>query len=60
MDVVKEGAFFVIIHAGREIDVKFLSEDDAWRWADRNVDDQVFDEPNLFTPSAMAGDRAGT
>jgi len=41
---------FVIMHGGREVAEEFETEDDAWRWADRHIDDQVFDGPNDFSP----------
>jgi hypothetical protein len=47
MDVFKRSnGSFAIIHAGREIDKDFATEDEAWSWADRNIDDQMFDGPN--------------
>jgi hypothetical protein len=31
-----------------EVAQDFDSEDAAWSWADRNIDDQMFDDPNHF------------
>jgi hypothetical protein len=39
-----------IIHAGREVAEDFESEDEAWAWADKNIDDQMFDAPNHYSP----------
>lgn len=51
MDVFHKAAGqWVIVHAGKEIDQDFRSEEEAWAWADKHVDDQVFDEPNDFSP----------
>ena len=50
MITCREGAHFVIVHAGRVIDEKFPDRESAERWADRNIDDQMFDEPNTFSP----------
>ncbi len=52
MDVVRNpSGSFVIVHAGREIDHDFATEELAWKWADEHIDDQVFDSPNRFSPS---------
>ncbi len=50
MVTVREGSHFVIIHAGRVIDEVFSDRESAERWADCNIDDQMFDEPNWFSP----------
>lgn len=50
MITVREGSHFVIIHAGRVIDEKIPDRESAESWADRNIDDQMFDEPNTFSP----------
>ena len=50
MITCREVAHFVIVHAGRVIDEKFPDRESAERWADRNIDDQMFDEPNTFSP----------
>lgn len=50
MITVREGSHFVIAHAGRVIDEQFPDQESAERWADRNIDDQMFDEPNTFSP----------
>lgn len=50
MIIGPEGNHFVIIHAGRVIDEKFPDRESAECWADRNIDDQMFDEPNTFSP----------
>jgi hypothetical protein len=43
--------FFSIIHGGREVETPpFNTEADAWAWADRNIDDQMFDSPNTLAP----------
>ena len=46
----RDGCTYVIIHAGKEIDEDFNEEIDAWEWADKNIDDQVFDTPNRLSP----------
>lgn len=50
MDVVKrEDDKYDIIHNGKEVAAgPFVSEDAAWSWADRNIDDQTFDSPNTL------------
>ena len=40
---------WVIWHGGRLVDAEFATEAEAWAWADRNIDDQVFGEPNWFS-----------
>jgi hypothetical protein len=41
--------YFTIIHAGKEVDTPpFATEGEAYRWADANIDDQVFDSPNVL------------
>jgi len=50
MIVAREGEHFVIVHAGRVVDASFADRDAAEQWADRNIDDQMFDEPNSFSP----------
>lgn len=50
MIICREGAHYVIGHAGRVIDEKFPDRESAERWADCNIDDQMFDEPNEFSP----------
>lgn len=40
-----------IKHAGKEVVPDFATEAEAWRWADANVDDQVFDGPNNWSPA---------
>jgi hypothetical protein len=50
MITCREGAHFVIVHAGRVIDQKFHDQESAERWADKNIDDQMFDTPNSFSP----------
>lgn len=50
MDVVRDSnGTYQIVHAGKVIDREFTSEDEAWTWADHNIDDQVFDAPNWFS-----------
>lgn len=51
MKVVRRAPdYYVILHAGREVDAPpFATEDAAWSWADHNVDDQVFDDPNTLS-----------
>lgn len=47
MDVIrKSDGGWAIIHAGKEVDKDFVTENDAWSWADEFVDDQAFDSPN--------------
>lgn len=41
---------WIIMHGGKEVVENFESENAAYSWADRNIDDQVFDEPNWFSP----------
>lgn len=50
MITVREGAHFVIVHAGRVIDETFPDRESAEAWADANIDDQMFDKPNWFSP----------
>ncbi|CDX26756.1 hypothetical protein MPL3356_60537 [Mesorhizobium plurifarium] len=50
MTVERRGDHFVIVHAGRDVDFSFATEGEAWKWADANIDDQVFDTPNCFSP----------
>lgn len=50
MIVCREGAHFVIIHAGRVVDETFPDRESAERWGDHNIDDQMFDSPNYFSP----------
>lgn len=51
MDIVRtERGKWVIIHNGREVDRDFDTEGEAWKWADHNIDDQVFDGPNTKEP----------
>jgi hypothetical protein len=51
MDIIrKSDGKFVIIHAGREVSKDFETENDAWTWADANVDDQVLCTPNRLSP----------
>ena len=50
MVTVREGNHFVIIHAGRVIDEVFPDRESAEYWADCNIDDQIFDEPNWLSP----------
>lgn len=40
---------WVIVHGGKEVKETFDSEGDAYKWADKNIDDQVFDEPNWYS-----------
>jgi hypothetical protein len=55
MDVVRgKNGKYVIIHAGREVDKDFDTEGEAWHWADANIDDQVFDDPNWFTDKPIS------
>lgn len=51
MITIREGAHWVIIHAGRVIDKTFPDRDSAEIWADCNIDDQMFDAPNSFSPA---------
>lgn len=47
MDVARRSdGRFIIIHSGREVDADFDTQEGAWRWADANIDDQMFDSPN--------------
>lgn len=47
--VERAPGYFVIVHAGKEVDApNFTTEVDAWSWADDRVDDQMFDGPNTF------------
>lgn len=50
MITVREGAHWVIVHAGRVIDASFPDRESAERWADSNIDDQMFDSPNELSP----------
>jgi hypothetical protein len=50
MITCREGNYFVIVHAGRVIDQKFPDQESAEKWADDNIDDQMFDAPNSFSP----------
>ncbi len=50
MIVVNEGKHFVVVHAGRVIDETFPDRESAESWADSNIDDQMFDTPNTFSP----------
>lgn len=50
MVIEPRGDHFVIIHAGKEIDYSFSSEKEAWSWADKFIDDQMFDSPNDLSP----------
>lgn len=50
MNIEPRADHFVIVHAGKEIDFSFASEAEAWAWADANIDDQMFDSPNDFSP----------
>lgn len=42
--------WWIIQHAGKEIDKDFSTDVEAYGWADENIDDQVFDSPNDFSP----------
>jgi hypothetical protein len=37
-----------IIHSGRVVLQSFDTEEEAYSWANRNIDDQVFDNENTF------------
>ncbi len=50
MEIIQLDNLWAIAHAGKVVKKRFTSEDDAWSWADSNIDDQVFDEPNSFSP----------
>lgn len=50
MITCREGAHWIVVHAGRVIDEKFPDRESAEKWADCNIDDQMFDEPNTFSP----------
>lgn len=50
MDIVEHKGKWVIIHAGKEVAETFDTEADAWTWADKHIDDQVFDGPNDYSP----------
>jgi hypothetical protein len=50
MQIVEHNGVWIIRHGGREIAEDFETEDEAWSWADANVDDQVFDSPNHHYP----------
>lgn len=51
MDVIrKDSGEYRIVHAGREIDRRFETQRQALGWADRYIDDQLFDTPNAFCP----------
>ena len=50
MITCREGNHFIIIHAGRVIDEQFPDQASAEKWADCNIDDQMFDGPNTFSP----------
>jgi hypothetical protein len=56
MDIVERDGKHVIVHGGKTIKEKFKSEDDAWKWADRNIDDQMFDKPNTFSDPLVYDD----
>lgn len=49
MDIEPREDHFVIRHAGRIVNEQFPNEDAAWNWADANIDDQVFDQPNSWS-----------
>ena len=51
MDIIQRDNLWAIQHAGKIVAKRFTSEDEAWAWADRNIDDQVFDGPNDFSPA---------
>jgi hypothetical protein len=40
---------WIIWHGGHRVKKEFSSEREANRWADSNIDDQVFDSPNWFS-----------
>lgn len=51
MRIIQLDNLWAITHAGRVIAKRFTSYDEADRWADYNIDDQVFDGPNtLMSP----------
>jgi hypothetical protein len=50
MITCREGSHWVVIHAGRVIDARFPDRASAEAWADNNIDDQMFDAPNHFSP----------
>lgn len=51
MDILhSEDGGWVILHAGKIIDINFPTDLAAWSWADEHIDDQVFDGPNQFSP----------
>jgi hypothetical protein len=50
---------WVIHHGGHVIAETFATERDAERWADHNIDDQVFDNPNCFMPPLVYLPEAG-
>lgn len=50
MIIGREGNHYVIVHAGRIIDETFPDRDAAEKWADCNIDDQMFDAPNEWSP----------
>ena len=50
MNIVNYGNGWIILHANKIIDQTFDSEEQAWTWADDNIDDQVFDSPNTLSP----------
>ena len=41
---------WIIVHGGKEVKETFDSEREAYAWADKNIDDQMFDRPNWFSP----------
>lgn len=49
MKIISLDNLWAISHAGKLINKRFTSEDEAYKWADQNIDDQVFDEPNWFS-----------
>lgn len=49
MEIFEHDNLWAITHAGKVVAKRFTSEADAWAWADSNIDDQVFDEPNHFS-----------
>ena len=50
MITCREGNHFIVVHAGRVIDETLPDRESAERWADSNIDDQMFDEPNTLSP----------
>lgn len=51
MEVVRNhSGRWIIMHAGKEVSEVFETERAAYSWADKNIDDQVFDDPNSFSP----------